>query len=424
MKVYHKEQSNDHNEKDLTLSIDYSEITQIVQDGLLSLAVNVGIKTIQMMMEQEVTDTVGPKGARNKSRSSYRHGHESTQVVLGGQKISMDKPRMRSIEGHDIPLDTLKRFQNEDPLTQSVLNRLLAGVSTRSYNSTLDTNIDATPVRGVSKSSVSRKFIQITKKQVEEFLSRSLSNKRYPVLMIDGASVGQHTIITALGIDTEGNKQILGMEEGATENATVCKHLLSDLIERGLTTEERILVVIDGSKALGKAVKDTFGSSTPIQRCQVHKIRNVKEHLPESEQQRISRKIKKAYLESDYDKAHKALNNIVKELEITYPGAASSLKEGLEETLTVHKLGLPGLLRVTLSTTNPIESANSIARTTSYRVKRWHNGEQALRWIATGMMAAEEKFRKIKGYKQIPVLIAALNQICRDKINTSISHIA
>jgi len=196
------------------------------------------------------------------------------------------------------------------------------------------------------------------------------------------------------------------------------------LIERGLTSEEGILVVIDGSKALGKAVKDTFGSSTPIQRCQIHKIRNVKEHLPESEQQRISRKIKKAYLEPDYDKAHKALNNIVKELEITYPGAASSLKEGLEETLTVHKLRVPGLLRVTLSTTNPIESANSIARSTSYRVKRWQNGEQALRWIATGMMAAEEKFRKIKGYKQIPVLMAALNQACRGESNTNISHIA
>lgn len=424
MKVYHKEQKDDHNKNDLNFNIDYSEVTQMVQSGLLSLAVNVGLKAIQTLMEQEVNDTVGPKGARNKSRNAYRHGHESTQVVLGGQKISMDKPRMRSIEGHDIPLDTLKKFQSEDPLTQSVLNRLLAGVSTRSYNSTLDTNIDAAPAKGVSKSSVSRKFIQITKKQMEEFLSRSLSNKYYPVLMIDGVSVGEHIIITALGIDTEGHKQILGMEEGATENAAVCKHLLSDLIERGLTTEEGILVVIDGSKALGKAVKDTFGSSTPIQRCQIHKIRNVKEHLPESEQQRISRKIKKAYLEPDYDKAHKALNNIVKELEITYPGAASSLKEGLEETLTVHKLRVPGLLRVTLSTTNPIESANSIARSTSYRVKRWQNGEQALRWIATGMMAAEEKFRKIKGYKQIPVLMAALNQACRGESNTNISHIA
>lgn len=241
MELYHKEGPNCYN--DFTLNLDYSEITQTVQEGLLSLAVNVGLKTIRMMMEKEVDDTVGPKGARNKSRNAYRHGHESTQIVIGGQKVTIDKPRMRSIQGHDISLVTLKQFQNQDPLTQAILNRLLAGVSTRAYRDTLDTNTDIAPAKGVSKSSISRKFIQITQNQINEFLSRPLSDKQYPVIMIDGVSVDEHTIITVLGIDRDGHKQILGMEEGATENAEICKHLLSNLIERGFTSKEGLLVV-------------------------------------------------------------------------------------------------------------------------------------------------------------------------------------
>lgn len=365
------------------------------------------MKVLQAMMSEEVEEKVGPKGKHNADRSAYRHGTEGTSVVLGGQKARIDKPRLRSKDDKEIPLDILNQFQSEDALNHHVLKLILMGATTRGYGSLQD-KVMGVETYGISKSAVSRRFIQETTKGMQEFMSRQLDDDTYPVMMLDGVCFGEYLVLVALGVMTTGEKKILGIREGSSENSEVCKGLISGLIDRGLCAEVPRLFILDGSKALSKAVRESFGETSAIQRCQLHKKRNVEKYLPDTEKSRVIAEMNAAYAEFDYAPAKARLEKLVKSLEYKYPSAAESLREGMEETLTLHKLKVPGLLRIPLSTTNPIESAIGTAREITGRVRHWKNGFQVLRWLSCGFMSAEKQFRKIKGFKLLPILINTL----------------
>ena len=387
--------------------IDSTKLMEIAEEGLTAMFMQVGIEAMYQLFEQDVESLAGPKGKHNKDRTAHRHGTESTKVTLNEGKISVRKPRVRS-NGHDIPLPSLPFFQSEDAMNRTMLTRLLCGVSTRKYKrSSAASGVEMTVV---SKSEVSRRFNVELTRLMDEFFIRRL-DKGYPSVMIDGMERGGMTIITALGVTSDGKKEVIGLIEGGTENSDVVKRLFSDLIERGLRTDETRLFVLDGSKALAKAVKDTFGDRALIQRCQVHKRRNVLSHLPESEQANIGLAISQAYLEYDYKQALYRLNAIADNLEFRYPNAASSMREGLEETLTVHRLEIPGLLRKTLSNTNVMESANATASSIVRRISKWQDGSMIIRHMAAGFLEAERGFRRVPGYRQIPFLTAALGRI-------------
>ena len=377
------------------------------QNGLLELSVSLGLEVMRMMLEEDVAQFAGPRGKhKTKGRTGYRHGTDTTTVVLGGKKIQTDRPRVVALAGGELPLETLGYFQNEDPLNQAILTKLLAGISTRKYARTIDGG--AADSVCASKSEVSRRFIEGMDKLMEEFLTRKL-DQDYPVMMIDGLQLGKMTILAAMGIDSEGKKRILGIAEGGSENSIVVKGLLQDLIDRGLDASRPRLYVLDGGKALHKGVCDTFGKNALIQRCQVHKKRNILSYLPDSVKANVSIDITMAYREFDYETAKSKLMAIASELDYKYPKAAASLLEGLEETLTVHRLKVPGVLRETLCSTNPMESANSACRGIIRRVSNFRDGAMALRYAAAGFIEAERGFRRIKGYRQLPILSAMLD---------------
>ena len=384
-----------------------ARLLKIAENGLQAMIIEVGLEAMLQLFEQDVEDLAGPKGKHNKDRTAYRHGTEQTKVVLGDKKINVLKPRVRA-DGHDIPLPSLPLFQNENALNESIITRLLIGISTRKYKRTVTD--DGGDGGSISKSEVSRRYRVELKKLMDEFFDRKLVSV-YPVVMIDGMEKGGMTIIVALGIGEDGKKQVLGLVEGATENSEAVKTLLSDLVERGLRADIPRLFVLDGSKALKKAVKDTFGTKAQIQRCQVHKKRNVLSHLPESEQANVGLAISRAYMEHDYDDAFRQLNQIASNLDNRYPKAAASIREGLEETLTVHRLKITGLLRQTLSSTNAIESANSVAASVVRRISKWKNGEMLIKHMAAGFLEAERVFRRVQGYKDMPFLKVALYNV-------------
>jgi transposase-like protein len=405
MGLYHGQQGKVNESLDFT--VDFSELEGMARTGLLSLSVQLGIKALNIMLEDEVISYAGEKGKHNPSRTAYRHGHERTSVVLGGQKIAIQKPRVRSKDGNgELPIETLIQFQAEDALNNAALRRVLHGVSVRNYIHTLDETPEGS--HSTSKSSISRRFTKETERLMNEFINRRIDDY-YPVIMMDGVKIGGYMVIVALGISKAGDKKVLGIIEGSTENAKICTDLIQNMIKRGLDASENRLFVLDGGKGLHKAVKDVFGENAYIQRCQIHKRRNVQSYLPESEQRKVKAAMNKAYMEFEYNEAKKKLELLARELEFKYPSAAASLREGLEETLTVHKLKVPGLLRTTLSNTNPIESAIGTALDVIGRVKNWQSGDQILRWASAGFMLAEEKFRAIKGHKQIPFLADALS---------------
>ena len=402
MKLYQREQET---VKGSVAIRDVGALTARASEGLLQLSVELGLEVLRQMLEADVTELAGPKGKHQEDRKAYRHGTEKSRVVLGGEKVAIKRPRVRSMEDEELPLPTLGLFQREDPLNQAVLARLLCGVSTRKYGRTVDASVDVPGC--VSKSEVSRRFAAGLEAQMEVFFKRPIEGS-YPALMMDGLELGKMTIIAALGIDRNGKKRILGLIEGGSENSELVKRLLEDLIERGLPDDEPRLYVLDGGKALTKAVKDTFGSQACIQRCQVHKKRNVLSHLPQSERENVSVALSLAYREHEYEKAKAALTLLADNLEFRYPSAAASLREGLDETLTVHRLKLPGLLRETLASTNAMESANSVCVGILNRVSRFRDGKMTLRHAAAGFLEAERSFRRIKGCKQIPLLVHAL----------------
>lgn len=396
---------------ELRLAIE--DLRLAAKEGLLALSVDVGLKVLHELMEQEADEVVGPKGKHEPDRNAYRHGHEPGKVTLGGRRVPVIKPRLRTKDNSkELSLKSYEHFASNDPLKQVILERMLAGVSTRRYPRTQEpvgTKVEA-KASSVSRSSLSRHFKEKTSKALEELLTRRFEGLELSAVMIDGICLQERTNVVALGITHEGVKVPLGLWEGSTENASVATALLADLQQRGLSVDKGTLVVIDGAKALAKAVKEVFGSRALIQRCQRHKERNVLDHLPESHRDWVRRKLAKAWEDPDPKNAKESLKALMTTLEVQYPGASKSLKEGLDETLTVTRLGLKGALKRTLASTNPIESMFSIVRTTQRNVKRWRSGEMALRWTAAGMLEAEKGFIRIQGYRSLPALHLALQR--------------
>jgi putative transposase len=387
------------------------ELVGAAQEGLLALSVGVGLGVLAELMDEEVEEAVGPKGRHDPDRVAVRHGREAGEVTLGGRRVAVERPRVRTADGTgEVALATYAHFADRDPLTAVVLERMLAGVSTRRFARTQEPVGAAveTAARSTSKSAVSREFVARTGERLAELMGRRLDDVRLAVLMLDGIDLKGRTNVVALGITTEGVKIPLGLWEGSTENATVATALLADLVDRGLDAGQGVLCVLDGAKALRKAVRDVLGADTPVQRCVRHKERNVLEHLAERDRPAVKRRLRAAWKLDDHAAAIERLRVLAGELERTHPGAASSLREGLDETVTLTRLGIRGSLKRTLESTNPIESMIECVRRTSRNVKRWQSGDMALRWTAAGMLEAERQFRRIIGYRELAKLAIAI----------------
>ncbi len=382
------------------------EVWEELQAQVEQLTGHAGLQIIGTILEEEVARRVGPPHRPDPASSCVRWGRQPGYVVFGGQKVSIPRPRVRTREGEEVALDSYARLQHDGRRQRAVREGIVAGLTTRNYHRAVESVLDG---YGIEKSSVSREFVQASAAQLQELCERKLGELDLVALLIDGIEIGKQVLVVALGIATSGEKHVLGLWQGATENTTVVKSLLEDLVARGLKQDRRYLFVIDGAKALRAAIEKVFGERAEVQRCQIHKRRNVKDHLPENCQQDYDRRIRNAYAMTNYAEAKAELEKIVRQLERINPSAAHSLEEGLEETLTVHRLGVGERLRRTLSSTNPIESCLSTVERVARNVKRWREGDQSLRWTATGLLEAEKRFNRIKGYREIGVLNRRLN---------------
>ena len=387
------------------------------KEGLLALSVGVGLGVLTELMEEEVTEVVGPKGKHDPERTAVRHGHESGEVTLGGRRVPVERPRVRTADdSEEVKLATYQHFADRDPLSRLVLEQMLAGVSTRRFERTREPvgeEVEA-QARSASRSAVSREFVARTGENLEALMSRRLDDVRLAALMVDGIELKGSTCVVALGVTTDGVKIPLGLWEGSTENATVATALLSDLVDRGLDVDQGALCVLDGAKALRRAVRDVLGVHTPVQRCVRHKERNVLDHLPERDRPTVRRRLRRAWAETDHERALDAVGLLAAELDRSHPGAAASLREGLEETLTLTRLGIRGSLKRTLESTNPCESMIECVRRSARNVKRWQSGDMALRWTAAGMLEAERQFRRIVGYRDLATLATAVEREVRE----------
>jgi putative transposase len=378
-----------------------------IQTNLAAELHGIALEVMHAVMEFEITNVAGPKGKHVGSRKYTRWGHNPGSVIIDGTKVSCSVPRV--VEENTktaYPLKTYSMFRQTSDVVKRAYRDLIRGVSTRRFHEGV---ADFVTGHGISASTISRHMIKATAQKVEELFRRGLAELDLAVLMIDGVDVGGHTVVIALGIDTKGVKHILGLRQGATENTAVVKGLLEDLVERGLAVDRPMLVVIDGAKSLRRAVGDVFGASIPVQRCTVHKKRNVLEYLSKSDRGWVSRRMSQAYDENSESKARNMLLALADQLRRINPDAAKSLLEGLEETLTVQRLHLPKELRLSLRSTNIIESANNGVRDRSRNVKRWRDGMQIERWTAASLLETAKSFRRIRGCDHMPVLVAALN---------------
>jgi transposase-like protein len=374
---------------------------------LLELVVRSGMKVLDAMLEEDRTTLCGARYAHEPDRAASRAGSVASEVVLGGRKVALRRPRVRAA-GHEVALPTFHVLAQADPLNRRVVEQMLVGVTTRQYARSLEPIGDHLTSRGTSKSAVSRRFVVQTTAQLEKWRSRSLADLDLVALLIDGLHVGEHCLVAALGIDATGQKHVLGLWDGATENAALCQSLLANLQSRGLRTDRSLLVLLDGSKALHKAVRQMFGEAALIQRCQVHKARNVLDHLPDDQRASAQAVLTRAYGSADATKARRLLQDLARRLEDDYPSAAESVREGLDETLTVLTLQLSDRLRRSLTTTNAIESLMSRARHVKHNVKRWRSGKMIVRWVAVGILEAVKGFRRLKGCADMPKLVTAL----------------
>jgi len=324
---------------------------------------------------------------------------------VDGQKVPIRRTRLRTPDKREQRLGSYELFQRSGPMQASVWDKMMRGLSTRNYSAVVKDFHDS---YGIEKSAVSDNFIEASREKVKELMERPLGELRLCAVLIDGTPFKDRQMIVALGIGCDGRKTVLGIREGAAENAAVVNALLSELVERGLDFSTPRLYILDGGKALHAAVRRHAGEAAFIQRCQVHKKRNVVDHLPEEYKTDVKTKRQNAYAMADYADAKRALERLHRELMDLNPSAARSLEEGLEETLTVHRLRVPDQLRRTLSCTNVIESAFSIVETVCRNVKRWRPGDQIERWVASGLLVAERQFRKVIGHRQIPLLLSSM----------------
>lgn len=371
------------------------------------MAEELGLMLMFAAMQCEAERLAGQKNRKDPNRQIYWWGQQSGYVYYEGKKVPIFRPRLREKGGKEVRLRTYEAFRSGDRAEGLCMADLLNGLSTRSYEWVAGRFLEG---YGIKRSTVSRRYIRATKKKMQELLERDLSGLDLCVIYIDGIEVKGHLLVVALGVDMEGHKHVLGLWQGATENRQLCIALLDDLERRGLNIEKEYLFVLDGSKALRSAVAMKFGNRAVVQRCQVHKRRNVKEHLPPEHQASVDARIRAAYNMGSYEEAKESLERTVRYLERLNPSAARSLKEGLEETLTVHRLGVGEVLRKSLRSTNVIESCFSVTRWIQMRVKRYRDGEMVQRWAAVSLLEAEKRFRRINGYKELPKLVAALRK--------------
>lgn len=379
------------------------------KEDLMEWVQGVGLEALREVFEADAVAIAGEKGKHRTDRTHHRWGTTETELPFGGRRIQVDRPRVRRRSGGEVMLPSVRRFQEEDPVPERVLNQILLGVSTRGYGRSLEAPPPGVKGRGTSKSAASRHLIARMGSKMREYLSSALDAEELLVLMLDGIEVGGHTVVVALGVSVDGTKIPLGLAQGSTENAAICTSLLQDLLSRGLKVEDKILSVIDGGKGIRKALDDVFGDRALIQRCQIHKRRNLRDHLPKNAQLYVDRLLREAYGSTSAEVARKRLKNLVSWLEGNgHEDAAGSLREGMEETLTVLKLDLPTRLKSFLATTNAIENTLSTVRRVTRNVKRWKGGGMARRWTAMGLMEAQKNFRRIRGYRELPKLVAAL----------------
>jgi transposase-like protein len=390
--------------------VSMAEIAEWAKEGLLALAVGTGLQVMAAMFDEDVTRLCGPEGKHNPDRAGYRHGSEAGSVTLGGRRVPVTRPRVRAADGPgELHLPAYDLFSSTEVLGQLAMEKMLAGLSSRRYRHGLEPvgqGVEAQAV-STSKSAVSRRFVAATETALAELMARRLDDLDLVAFMVDGVHFGEHTCVVALGIGIDGTKHPLAVEEGSTENSTLVTDLITGLRERGLDVTRPILAVLDGAKALSRAVKDVFDQPL-IQRCQQHKIKNVRDKLPERLRTVAERRMRQAYHAESALKAEAELQALAAELGKTHPGAAASLREGMAETLTILRLGVPPTLARTLRSTNPVESMIEICREHSKNVKRWRDGTMALRWCAAGMLEADHQFRRVNGHLHLPKLRAAL----------------
>lgn len=391
------------------VTISLAELARSAKEHLLSLTAAAGLLMLRELLEAELTRLVGPKGRHQEGRTAYRHGKERRLVTLGGRLVEVDRPRARRRDGRELILPTYQAVADRDPLREAALGKMLAGLSTRHYPAGLE-DVGDLPTRGTSRSAVSRRFVQATAAKLAQLGSRDLAPLGLVAVFIDGIEIGGHTLVVALGVDEQGGKHTLGLREGSTENAVVCRSLVSDLIDRGLPADRALLFVIDGGKAVRRAIAEHYGRLALVGRCRLHKRRNILGHLPEGLRPLIGRKLDEAWAKEDPDRAEAALRSLANSLEESHPGAAASIREGLEETLTIARLGLSPALIKTFKSTNPIESLNEGIRDIEHNVKNWRSGKMALRWTAAAVLEREKRFRRINGYRDMWLLVRALDQ--------------
>ena len=389
-----------------------AEMMGWLRKGVGELIRQAGLQLMDLLMQEEVRELAGERSQRQPERNANRWGSERGFCVVMGQKVPIQRPRVRTTDDKEVRLGSYEMFHRGEPLTETVWEKLMLGLSTRNYGQAIR---QFTEAYGLEKSAVSEHFIEASRAKLKKMMERRLDKTRLCALLIDATPFQGQQMVAALGIDEYGRKMILGIRQGATENATVVGELLGDLVDRGLDFTEPRLYILDGGKALTAAVKKHSGEPAAIQRCQVHKRRNVLDHLTDEQKPAVARKLNAAYALEGYDAAKEALNTLHRELMDLNPSAARSLGEGMEETLTVHRLRLPIQLRKTMASTNVIESAFSIVEKVCKNVKRWHGGDQRERWVGSGLLVAENQFRRITGYKLIPVLMEELKTLTPSK---------
>jgi len=365
------------------------------------------------IMEQDVTAVCGPKGRHDAERTATRHGHGAGSVTLGARRVPVERPRMPAVDGSgELPVPAYELFSDTEILGRMALDRMLAGLSTRRYPVALEPvgQRTAKAATATSRSAVSRRFVAQTETALAQLLAADLTGLDLVAFMVDGVHFGEHTCVVALGIDIDGTKHPLSLVEGSTENATLVTELIVGLRERGLDVTKPVLAVLDGSKALRRAVLDVFDRPV-IGRCQLHKIRNVQDHLPDKLRSTVTSRMRRAYHADSALAAEAELTALAAELDRTHPGAAASLREGMDETLTVLRLNLPPTLARTFRSTNAVESMISICRDHSSNVKRWRDGTMALRWCAAGMVEAGKQFRRVNGHMHLRSLRDTLDRV-------------
>jgi transposase-like protein len=382
-----------------------ADIVGLLQEGVGNLLREAGLALMQTVMEEEVRHLAGERHQQHEARRAHRWGKEDGYCVVDGQKVPIRKTRLRTPDKREQRLGSYELFQRSGPMQAGVWDKMMRGLSTRNYGAVVK---DFHNAYGVEKSAVSENFIEASREKVKQLMERPLGELRLCAVLIDGTPFRDRQMIAALGIGCDGAKTVLGIREGATENTAVVSALLSELVERGLDFSTPRLYVLDGGKALAAAVRKHAGEAAFIQRCQVHKKRNVVDHLPDEHKADVRRKMQNAYAMAEYADAKRALEQLHRELMDLNPSAARSLEEGMEETLTVHKLRVPDQLRRTLCCTNVIESAFSIVETVCRNVKRWRDGDHIERWVGSGLLVAERQFRKVIGHRQIPLLLSSL----------------